>query len=360
MEIIFSNHEILWKESSFPLSQILLSVGILVFSTLVYLFYTVKFRLSSLGSFFSILVTAIVLWQGGGCNSDLKMTIDTFTAKAIVEDNIGKSQYNFPIENISGLIKLEYNKTEQKKTVTYHELLLVLKNETSFKLIKTTKPDELKTILGKFKKDLNLPLYFSWNEIPRIIKQKRAFYPRELCEAKFEKIESEISEDKCKLSWNNKLQSFLYPVFCVFFLALIIWIDTILINGFTKSHFLWLIGISLFALPFGYLTLQKWNAKTIVILQKDGITSYSENSVFGKQNEKTILYSEIKSYEAQIETTVDSFEISAFSPNDLLAGEENSLKSIASQHINFAVYGLPVVDKLILCDMISKLRYSEF
>lgn len=360
MEIIFSNHEILWKESSFPLSQLLLSVGILVFSFSVYLFYTVKFRLSSLGSFFSILVTAIVLWQGGGCNSDLKMTINTFTAYALVEDNLSKSQYKFPIENISGLIKLEYNKTEQKKTVTYHELLLILKNEANFKLIKTKNPDELKTALGKLKKELNLPLYFSWNEIPKRIKQKRAFYPRELCESKFETLESEISEDNCKLSWNNKLQSFLYPIFCVFFLALLIWIDTILINGFTKSHFLWLIGISLFAIPFGYLTLQKWNAKTVVILQKDRITSFSENSVFGKQNENTILYSEIKSYEAQIETTVDSFEMSAFSPSNPFAGEENSLKSIASQYLNFAVYGLPVVDKLMLCDTISRFRYSEF
>lgn len=359
MEIIFSNHEILWKESSFPLAQLLLSLGILFYSLLVYLFYKVKFKLSSLGSLLSIAITVFVLQEGGGCNSDLKLNINTFTGNNFIEDNLSKAQYKFSQEKISGLMKLEYNKTEQKKTVTYHELLLVLQNNAYLQLIKTTKAEEIKSTLGKIKKEINLPLYFNWNEIPKPEKQNKILNSRELCEAKFEKIESEIFEDHCRLTWSNKLQGFLYPIFCVILLFILIWIDSIFIEGFTKSHFYWLIGICIFAIPFGYLTLQKWNAKTVVLLHRDKINSYTENFIFGKQNENTILYSEINSLDAKIETTVDSFVISSYTSSETFPIQDSSLKSIASKYLYISIFGLPVVDKLILCDTISKFRNTK-
>ncbi|HRG48981.1 MAG TPA: hypothetical protein PLG41_22430, partial [Leptospiraceae bacterium] len=156
------------------------------------------------------------------------------------------------------------------------------------------------------------------------------------------------------LSWKAKMPNYLYPILCIFFLALLIWMDSIFLEGFSKSHFYWLIGISLFIVPFGFLGIQRFNTTIHLKFDKDKITSSIQNSILNKNAEANISYSQIKFIDAQMETMQDSFVISPFSPEPPISISEITDTEKLSHYLSFSVYGLPVVDKLRLCDLIKK------
>ncbi len=356
MEVIFSNQEILWKESAFPLAYILFIAALAIFSFTAYLFYTYKFRFSFFGSVFSILIVSYTLWNGTGCNSDLRLKINTFAKNGSVADNLSKSEYKLIQEDFVGYLKQEYRKSEKNKTVTYHQLLLLLKNGSYFKLKESNNFEEIKLLIPKIQKEFDLPIYFNHKEIPKDVKVKPEFDNREVCDFRFENIKTERSETTCTLSWKTKIPNYLYPIICIFFMGLLIWIDSIFLEGFTKSHFFWLIVISLFVIPFSYLGLLRWNTTTVLIFDKEKITSYLDSSFFGKRGEASILYSEIKSFDAQIETTSDSITIASNEPDIAINLENIKDAALYSKYLSITVYGLPVVDKLRLCDKIGNLR----
>jgi hypothetical protein len=356
MEVFFSNQEILWKESAFPLAYILFIIALVVFSFAAYLFYTYKFRVSCFGSIISVLIVSYILWNGTGCNSDLRLKINTFAKNATVADNLSKSEYTLIQEDFVGYLKQEYRKSEKNKTVTYHQLLLLLKNGSYFKLKESNNFEEIKILIPKIQKEFDLPIYFNRKEIPKDLKVKPEFDSREVCDFRFENIKTERSETTCTLSWKAKMPNYIYPIICIFFMGLLIWIDSIFLEGFTKSHFFWLIGISLFVIPFSYLGLLRWNTTTVVIFDKEKITTYLDSSFFGKRGEASILYSEIKSFDAQIETASDSITITSTHPDVSLILENIKDVAFHSKYLSISVYGLPVVDKLRLCDQIGKLR----
>ncbi|MBL0264136.1 MAG: hypothetical protein IPQ05_09715 [Leptospiraceae bacterium] len=133
--------------------------------------------------------------------------------------------------------------------------------------------------------------------------------------------------------------------------------DSILIEGFSKSHFYWLIGISLFVVPFGFLGIQRFNATIHLKFDKDKISSSIQNSILNKNAEANISYSQIKFIDAQMETMQDSFVISPFSPEPPISISEITDTEKLSHYLSFSVYGLPVVDKLRLCDLIKLTLY---
>ncbi len=356
MEVFFSNQEILWKESGFPLAYVLFFVALAIFSFAAYLFYTYKFRVSCFGSIISVLIILYTFWNGTGCNSELHLKINTFAKNAIIADNQSKSEYKFTQEDFVGYLKKEYTKSEKNKTVTYHQLFLLLKNGVFLKLKESNNFEEIKLLMAKIKKEFDLPFFFNAKEIPKGLKVKPEFDSREVCDFRFENIKTERSETICTLSWKAKMPNYLYPIICIFFLALLIWFDSIFLEGFTKSHLLWLIVISLFIIPFSYLGLLRWNTRTVLIFNKEKITSYLDSSFFGKRGETSILYSEIKSFEAQIETTSDSITISSLDSDVSMLLKNIKDNNFLSKYISITVYGLPVVDKLRLCDKIGNLR----
>ncbi len=356
MEILFSNQEILWKESEFQLAYILFSFALILFSLTAYLFYTYKFRLSFFGSVLSFLITSYALWNGTGCNSDLRLKINTFTKNAVATDNLSKSEYKLIQEDFVGYLKQEYSKSNKSKTVIYHQLFLLLKNGAYFKLKESNNFEEIKSLMAKIPKEFDLPIYFNRKEISRELKLMPEFDSRKVCDFRFENIKTERSETACTLSWKVKMPNYLYPIICIFFLILLIWLDSIFLEGFTKSHFLWLMVICLFVIPFSYLGLLRWNTTAVLIFDKEKITNYLDSSYFGKQGNTSILYSEIKSFDAQIETTSDSITITSNEPDIVINLENAKDATLYSKYLSISVYGLSVVDKLRLCNQIAKLR----
>ena len=352
MEILFSQSEILLHESLFPLSTIFLSVGLLVFAFAAYLFYSYKFRFSFIGSVLSIFITGFVIWSGSGTKSGLNLKMNTFTKTAIVADNLSNSEYKFSFDELASYSKQEYKKSDKNKTVTYHQFFLHLKNGAYFKLKESNDFSEIKHLMSQMQKELELPVAFNHKEIKRNSSEKKEFDSRDLCDFKFEKIQKEKTESTCSLSWKAKMPNYLYPILCIFFLALLIWMDSIFIEGFSKSHFYWLIGISLFVVPFGFLGIQRFNATIHLKFDKDKITSSIQNSILNKQTETNIAYSQIQFFDAQMETMQDSFVISPISPERPISISEITDSEKLSHYLSFSVYGLPVVDKLRLCDLI--------
>lgn len=352
MEILFSQSEILLQESLFPLSTIFLSVGLLLFACAAYLFYSYKFRLSFIGSMFSIFITGFVIWSGSGTKSGLNLKINTFTKTAIVADNLSNSEYKFSFDEIASYSKQEYKKSDKNKTVTYHQFFLHLKNGAYFKLKESNDFSEIKNLMSQMQKELDLPVAFNHKEIQKNSNEKKEFDSRDICDFKFEKIQKEKTESSCSLSWKAKMPNYLYPILCIFFLALLIWMDSIFLEGFSKSHFYWLIGISLFVVPFGFLGIQRFNATIHLKFDKDKITSSIQNSILNKNAEANISYSQIKFIDTPMETMQDSFVISPFSPEPPISISEITDTEKLSHYLSFSVYSLPVVDKLRLCDLI--------
>ena len=354
MEILFSKSEILWQESLFPLSTIFLSVGLLVFAFAAYLFYTYKFRLSFIGSIVSVFITGFVIWSGSGTKSGLNLKMNTFTKTAIIADNLSNSEYKFSFDELASYSKQEYKKSDKNKTVTYHQFFLHLKNGAYFKLKESNDFSVIKTLMNQMQKELDLPVAFNHKEIQKNANEKKEFESIDICDFKFEKIQREKTESTCSLSWKAKMPNYLYPILCIFFLALLIWMDSIFLEGFSKSHFYWLIGISLFIVPFGFLGIQRFNTTIHLKFDKDKITSSIQNSILNKNAEANISYSQIKFIDAQMETMQDSFVISPFSPEPPISISEITDTEKLSHYLSFSVYGLPVVDKLRLCDLIKK------
>ncbi|MBK8397962.1 MAG: hypothetical protein IPL26_22335 [Leptospiraceae bacterium] len=356
MEILFSKQEILWKESGLIVAILLVGIEFIVFLAGAFIFYNYKFRFSAVASFSAVIVVIYTGLIGGGCNSGLNMRINTFTKLTTVADNLSKSDYKLLQEDFLGYVKTEYNKSEKEKIVIYHQLNLYLKTGAYFQLKESKDFTEIKQIINQVRSEFELPIYFDLKDAPFDPNMNQPFDSRVICDFKFEEIITNRSENSCTLRWKMKLPVYLYPIISIFIIGLFIWIDSILLDGFSRTHIFTLIFLMIFLIPFLYLGLQRWNAETVLVFEKDKLTSYQDTFLFGKHRETALNYNEIRLFNAPIETNRDSFEISSH----IFKNDGNILNSfeaaLAAKYLSISVYGLPVVDKLRLCEMVSKMR----
>jgi len=359
MEIIFSKLEILWQESPFPSSIILFLLALILLSWTSYVFFKFDYKFSFFGCIISLFVLLFCGWTGNGCNSNLHLKINTFAKTAVVTDNLSNAEYKLNQEDFSGYLKTEYKKTKSGKSKTYHQLFLVLKNSASFLLIESNDLSKIEKTIETLKKEFHLPLYFHTKEIQRVSLTQENFDGRILCDFKFQSIVVEKKEDSCRLSWNLKLAGYIYPILSTLFVAYLIWLDSIFKDRFSKMHIWSFMVISLFVLPLSYLALLKWDSKYILFLEKDKLTARIDSRLFGKREESHIYYTEIKQISSIIETKQESIIITNLELSQINTLEDMFNLAQKSKYLSLAVYGLPVVDKLLLSDLLKKVQSAS-
>lgn len=359
MEIIFSKLEILWQESPFPYSIILFLLALILLSSASYVFFKFDYKFSFFGCVISLFILVFCSWAGNGCNSSLRLQINTFGKTAVVSDNLSNAEYKLNHEDFSGYLKTEYTKTKSGKSKTYHQVFLVLKNSTSFLLIESIYLPKIEQTIETLKKEFQLPLYFHTKEIPNVSPAPEIFDGRILCDFKFQSIEVEKKENFCRLSWNLKFAGYIYPILSTFFVGYLIWLDSILKDRFSKMHIGSFMVISLFVLPLSYLALLKWDSKYILFLEKDKLTASIDSRLFGKREESQIYYREIKQISSIIETKQESIIITNLELSQIDNLEDMINLAQKSKYLSLAVYGLPVVDKLLLSDLLKKVQSAR-